>query len=217
MSVIKNNRMRKLTPRHLPRVQPRLSVGSWDNSIKLAGLVLTLATISFSAWQYGRTERWKREEFLITQFNKFKGNEYVRAAQHMLNYTKGHITIGKDTLAFDDDLLRLALDKDAETHNDDEYLVMEIFDTYFDELSVFNRYRVSGLINHEEVLPYFKYHIDIMNDEKSKRKSLSVKKKIRDYINAWQFEGVIQLDSLCGYCIRPAGGAEKRNNTIALQ
>lgn len=179
---------------------------SIETIIKVAGLILAMGTIFFSYRTYMASEKWKKAEFTSAKFKEFSINKSVSLANEMLDYhSRLFPLLNQDSLVgISDDVLYSALiiDTANSDFSETETKVRDIFDEYFDQLSLFNRYAKTNLIKYEEIKPYIEYQASIIADTTNTRKENLLRLRIWDYINYYGFKDVKELYTNIGYSIK---------------
>lgn len=176
-----------------------------EDFLKITGLFLTATTLFFTCQTYQAAQKWQVAEFTSQKFKEFSENSAVRLTNEMLDYnTRAVALFEKDSLLpISDDLIYAALVVD--TINGDfsmtETKVRDIFDEYFDQLSLFNRYAKANLIQYSEIKPYLIYQASIICDKHNTRKTNDFRFRIWDYLNYYGYTDVKELYENFGYDI----------------
>ncbi len=170
----------------------------------MIGVIIAIGGLWYTAIQFRASEKWKRAEFVVKEVKEFESDESVKLIEQALDYTDTkHYAFKKDTI----DIKRGAMDKSLDTAYGDYTGVVAIlrnsFDSYFDHLSVFNRYIKSDVMSFEEIKPYLEYYIDIIGDTANPRLSPTSRMLIWSHLNNYHFTDVQELFCLFGYNIGP--------------
>lgn len=174
-----------------------------EELVKIIGIIVTVATLVYTGCQYSAGEKWKVAEFTSQKFKEFSENESVKLANLMLDYNVRPIDIflNDSPITIRDSLIDSAL----VTHNirgnfsPVEYRIRDIFDEYFDQLSLFNRYVKTKLIKDEQVRLYIDYYIQIFAKPNKNRKGEKLLKTMSEYIVFYEFKDVSELCRRYGY------------------
>lgn len=174
-----------------------------EELVKIIGIIVTVATLVYTGCQYSAGEKWKVAEFTSQKFKEFSENESVKLANLMLDYNVRPIDIflNDSPITIRDSLIDSAL----VTHNirgnfsTVEYRIRDIFDEYFDQLSLFNRYVKTKLIKDEQVRLYIDYYIQIFAKPNKNRKGEKLLKTMSEYIVFYEFKDVSELCRRYGY------------------
>ncbi|AKD53791.1 hypothetical protein [Spirosoma radiotolerans] len=136
---------------------------------------LVTAGLAFKAiHEYIRAQRWKRFEFLGQQIKDFSTDIQVRKVTTMLDWDKGQIELfpgrSEDKFFTVDEamvtasLYPLGSGINGEGFSDEEAKVRELFDAFFDKLTMFGIYIKSGLVAKQDLKPYIYYWLEMLAD-----------------------------------------------------
>jgi len=170
-----------------PTVMP-----SMENILDLLPLVGLLTFIKI-VWEYVQSLRWKKSEFLAKEIKEFQNDPDIKIVFQLLDWNAREVEIRGEKIVITDKSLATAL----ETHETrDEFEIWEanlrdIFDKFFDKISMFEIYVQNGLIREKELFLYLGYYINILSDEKRKPKTLL--KAFDNYLEYYQFVNVKKL------------------------
>ncbi|MCZ4221939.1 hypothetical protein [Pedobacter rhodius] len=177
-----------------------------ESTIKIIGILLTSIAIVFTFLTFRANQKWERAKFTTARINEFSESKSVKMVQKILDYNNANIPLYKENEmeSIHDDLVyeALVIDTIRGDFSENESKIREVFDDYFDKLSVFNRYIKSGVIEYEDVKPFLEYQIRILADIKNQRKSEEYKKRVWTYINYYGFHDIEELFLKFGYSIQ---------------
>jgi hypothetical protein len=148
--------------------------------IALGGLLSGVIVFGGGLWQYAKTQRWKRAEFVASLVKDFESRAGVRLAQTMLDRNSGEVDLfpdaspSKRAASVTDDIVRVALTPDTKksSYNEKESAIVEAFDEFFDGLEA---------------------------DSSSARKSKVLRAAIREHLSFYRYTGVLALFGAYGY------------------
>ncbi|TGE03846.1 hypothetical protein [Hymenobacter fodinae] len=171
-----------------------------DHFFTLLGLIATAGALWFSSQNIRDTEKWKKGEFIVNQYEKFASDTAVIFAIKTLDYQSrfvnkqlGIITRDKVTLCLQPKPKGVDMKLNA--------MVRANFDQYLDKLSLFNRYEQSGLMTKEDIEPYIKYHIKLIAGPTEEENLKELQHELWGYIDRYEFNDVKQLCFLFGHDI----------------
>ena len=164
-----------------------------------------LGTIAFISGylQYIKTQKWKRAEFVVKEVKEYENKEKIQLAMKMLDWNRTLYIVKGEEIIIDDEILTVALRKHDKLNNFDskEIFIRECFDDYFVSLERFNHYIESNLVTIQEFKPYLRYWLDIIGNKDNDRKPTECRKAIFNYLETYDYSGVIKLLSRYGYSI----------------
>jgi hypothetical protein len=144
-------------------------------------------------WEYTRDLKWKKSEFLAKEIKDFQSDENVKIVFQLLDWNSRKIKLKSNEYNISDNDLISAL----QTHDKkskfsiQEAELRDIFDYFFDKLSLFNIYINNGLISEEELYEYIGYYVNILTS-KTKKPRLLID-TFDEYIRFYEFENVSEL------------------------
>lgn len=182
---------------------------SLESIIKIVGIIGAVITIIFSYKTYEDGEKWKKAEFSVAQFRKFQENKSVKLANEILDYDRRKLDLYNDStlVVLDERTVARALIVDSAKHDfdDREARIREVFDEYFDELGLFNRYYKTNVVDSTVLRTYLKYQINLIADPNHKRKSRILKalqKQMWAYLDYYEFRDVQELCKTFSFDVR---------------
>lgn len=174
-----------------------------ESTVKIIGVLLTSVTLIFTCLTYQAAQKWKTAEFTSQKFKEFSENQSVKLVNELLDYNSRSVTLphDKSETTITDDVLysSLAIDTLNGDFSEVEVKIRDVFDEYFDQLSLFNRYAKAKLITYEQIQPYLDYQAAIVADISNTRKNNDLRHRIWDYINYYGFCDVKELYQQFGY------------------
>lgn len=191
-----------------------LAVTDW---LTLLGLALAAVSFIVGLVQYRQGQRWKAIEFISAEVKEFQRHPHVRAVAQMLDYNRSVVALPAAQaespprqVAVDDALLMAALAphtaSPSQTFTDDQLLIRQSFDTFFDYLAQFEHYiSATGLVRYADLRPYIGYWLAILCDPRSQRKPQALTRQIQLYLTAYGYDAVLRL------CERHLGDQPRRS------
>lgn len=188
-----------------------LSTGEW---LSLVGLLGAATAFFIGLWQYGRSQKWKRAEFLASEFRTFAASPFVDRALLILDYPERKMTLQRR--GFPDDVVEHVVDgpvvikalRVVTGHDNSdvrfaphEVAIRDSFDAFLDGVSLFSRYLENGIVTRADLRSHLEYHMDIIYDAQSERLAPAVQKVIQDYIVANKYDEVQYLGRAFGHHI----------------
>ena len=177
-----------------------------EKSLPYIASFLGLLTFFKAIWEYTKAQKWKKLEFVANQMKEFNSDVEVKKAMQMLDYTNREIDLNGTKVIITDELLKSALCPDLAGQNKDGFTVQEaqirdIFDHFFEKLSIFNQYISTELITVEDVKPYLIYWINILGKDDNERKPKILIHNIWKYWQFFNYTDMIILLQRLGYNI----------------
>ena len=185
-----------------------MEIGNW---IGLMGVIAGLIAFLTGLVQYVKGQKWKRAEFVAKEIKEFESDPKNDIAMQMLDWNSREYELFPDEkdpdnrkIDVEDSTLCSALvphTKKPSGFKPVEVCIRDIFDQFLDAFERFEHFIQSGLVNPDEFKPYLIYWIEIMGDNKSKRKPPEFYKSLWSYIDFYSFTGVQKLFSRYGFDI----------------
>ncbi|RPH33075.1 MAG: hypothetical protein EHM93_06560 [Bacteroidales bacterium] len=188
----------------------------WDLTISFSDTLTIMGAIAafiIALYQYKKSQRWKRAEFVYQLITSFKDDFNVKRAFRILDWNRIDIPLleneieGKNNFWFDDELfvsslrVHFEMNKDEDGFSDEEAIVRLITDDFLDKLGMFYHYINKGLISKDDVQTYLIYWIRIIADKNNPSKSNVVREHLWKYILQYKFNDVVSLCELFSYKI----------------
>ena len=171
-----------------------------ESLVKIIGVMIAVVTLVLSYQTYRDGEKWKKADFSVVQFRKFQDNPSVQLVNQILDYDRRLLPLmKKDSLTLVDERMierALIVDSAKSSFDPREVRVREVFDEYFDELGLFNRYYETGVVDSAVLRTHLAYQIRLFADPNHKRKSeilSALQKRIWTYLDYYEFRDVQQL------------------------
>ena len=198
--------------------------------VSILGFGGTITALLFGVFQYRRSEKWKRAEFVAKEIKEFESDPVVRNALLMIDWgaRKINLTLVPDQ-QFENfvdvtrEMQRNALMPhpcktidDSETSTGDadgpvrgfnsvEALIRDAYETLLDHLERFGNFVRSGLVSKEEFEPYLIYWLQAMTADEGTREDRSWRLALLTHISFYQYSGVRHLFKVYGMYIEPDG------------
>lgn len=157
--------------------------------LPLLGLIPFLKAV----WEYLRDLKWKKSEYLAKEIKEFQNDENVKIIFQLLDWNKRKIQLksGIHTVG-DYDLVSALQTHDIKNRfTVQEAELRDIFDDFFDKLSMFNIYIKNGLISEKELHLYIGYYVEILTSTNRKPKILI--ETFQKYLKYYEFKNVTEL------------------------
>lgn len=160
-----------------------------DDKILMAALP---ALAGFLKWvsDYSKEVRWPRAKFLDEKMSSFLSDPDTKAVLIILDWNASGIEIpgdsGREKINFTDQTIiqALATNDERTDFTRQEFHIRALFDKFFDNLSQFNIWAETGLIDKGDAKKYIKYYLDILSgvrDNKPRQFTDAIKKYIKYY------------------------------------
>ena len=179
-----------------------LSVSNWIEIIKIVG-----ATIAFALGlhQYGRSQVWKRLEFVSAQLKIFFDDRAVRATMQMLDWRKKKMPLYKFRDADDNEEVTVvykdvaaALGIDPEAHYDKKLsAIREAFERFLEYLARFDGFLDAGAVEPTDLNPGLDYWVKLLSghDSHSPEVTKEVLPSLWKFIDYYGYRDVRRLVS----------------------
>ena len=170
-------------------------------------VVIGLVSAVVATIEYRDAQQWKRQEFLATEIKELRSDYSSHLAMQMLDWNGRHyeLTAGvhDSVMVTDDTLLSALMPHPAKVggFNDNETLIRDHFDDFFDRLGVLERHIKSDLIKSEDLVPHIGYYLQILGDTTAGRKPSDVIRGIWRYLSCYEFGDTQDLLLRYGYRI----------------
>jgi hypothetical protein len=181
-----------------------------SDTIKLVGLIGGLIAFLFGYYEFWKSQKWKRAEWVATEVTDFLNDPMVRAALTMIDWG------GKPVLLFpektdpneryfqtSDEIISRALEHHSlhGPYNPAEAAIRDCFDRLLDRFERFNHFIESNLISEFDIKPYFHYWFERVGNVEIKSSGVGFKRirQIHQYIHDYGFHGVSGLFKRFGY------------------
>ncbi len=207
----------------------------WDTTrllVSILGFGGTITALLFGLFQYRRSEKWKRAEFVAKEIKEFESDPVVRNALLMIDWGVRKINLNfvpneqfENYTEVTREMQRKALMphscktvKDSEASDDDaegpvrgftsvEALIRDAYDTLLDHLERFGNFVRSGLVSKEEFEPYLIYWLHSITANEGSKEDRAWRLALLTYISFYQYSGVRHLFKVHGMAIEPDGAA----------
>jgi len=198
--------------------------------VSILGFGGTITALLFGVFQYRRSERWKRAEFVAKEVKEFESDPVVRNALLMIDWGVRKINLNfVPNEKFDNyievtrEMQRKALMPhpyktidDSDVSCDDpegpvrgftsvEALIRDAYDTLLDHLERFGNFVRSGLVSKEEFEPYLIYWLQSMTANEGSKDDRAWRLALLTYISFYRYSGVKHLFKVYGMAVEPGG------------
>jgi len=198
--------------------------------VSILGFGGTITALLFGVFQYRRSERWKRAEFVAKEVKEFESDPVVRNALLMIDWGVRKINLNfVPNEKFDNyievtrEMQRKALMPhpyktidDSDVSCDDpegpvrgftsvEALIRDAYDTLLDHLERFGNFVRSGLVSKEEFEPYLIYWLQSMTASEGSKDDRAWRLALLTYISFYRYSGVKHLFKVYGMAVEPGG------------
>jgi hypothetical protein len=198
--------------------------------VSILGFGGTITALLFGVFQYRRSERWKRAEFVAKEIKEFESDRVVRNALLMIDWGVRKFNLNfvpneqfENYIEVTREMQRKALmphsskaidDSEASACDGDgpvrgftsvEALIRDTYDVLLDHLERFGNFVRSGLVSKEEFEPYLIYWLQSMTSTEGSREDRSWRLALLTYISFYRYPGVNYLFKVYGMAIEPGG------------
>jgi len=198
--------------------------------VSILGFGGTITALLFGVFQYRRSEKWKRAEFVAKEIKEFESDAVVRNALLMIDWGVRKINLNfvpneqfENYTEVTREMQRKALmphacktidDSDASNGDGEgpvrgfssvEALIRDAYDTLLDYLERFGNFVRSGLVSKEEFEPYLTYWLQSMAANEGSKEDRAWRLALLTYISFYRYSGVRHLFRVYGMDIEPDG------------
>jgi hypothetical protein len=165
--------------------------------IKIAGGALAFG---IGVWQYRKTQRWKRVEFLAAEMKTFYDDTAVREALTMLDWRRKKMALFKYREEDDTQkvtvyyaLVARSLGVATETqYRKEESAIREIFERFLEYLARFEGFVATRVVKEEDFNPYLDYWVRLLagHDHHAKEVTQEVLPALWKFIDYFHYSDV---------------------------
>lgn len=168
----------------------------FDLIIKILGSGGTIAAILFAVYQFSKGQKWQKAKLLLNLIDEFEANDKIRVAREMLDWDKRLIQFKNgDKIDFSNEKLLNALqvvEWDDDQFNDEEKLIRDSFDTFFDYFHKLYSFQKSSLLIFKD-FNYYYYYFELLRDIENYKGDKKYKSLFDNYIESYYFIGIKSL------------------------
>jgi hypothetical protein len=149
-----------------------------DLLLKFLTFLVAVGLAVKAIWEYVRTQRWKRFEFVAGQLKEFNTDPQVRQTMAILDWENREVELfperKKDkTVRITSQLLTASLHPtdvgpDGLGYTEEQVRIRELFDVFFDKLTIFGIVLRSGLVRKKDIEPHLRYWLERLTDPRFK-------------------------------------------------
>ena len=179
--------------------------------LKLIGALIVFV---ISLYQYVRSQKWKRREFIAQQIKEFEADPEIRMMMKIFDWTDRTFFFPSDSggppvkVRVNDDLLCSALlpHEHAGRYDLYEVLLRDRIDRFLDMLVRLDNFVEAHLISVDELKPYVSYWIELISGNKKDWHTAQVWVLLLNYIKEYDFPGAANLIKGFGFSSEPDPG-----------
>lgn len=155
-----------------------------------------IITIIFSAigvgkwiYEYTKKMKWERTKFLSDKVESFLTDPEIKKVLTILDWNSATIVFKDQLLKYNDYMVMESLitHNYKTTYTKEEKYIRELFDYFLDELSKFQIWIDTGLIEEKQTKRFLGYYLNIMSG-KRKSKSDDYIKSLKTYIEYYGYD-----------------------------
>jgi len=201
--------------------------------VALAGLGGTVAAAILAVRTFGRTEEWKKTEFLAREMKEFFDNPRVQNAFTMIDWgardiklfdesseNKGRVPVTRMIQVhalLPHTFFNTASDVEksgdgvtgSHSYTPDQAAIRDCYDSLLDGLERFSNYVQTGLIDIDSLRPYLQYWIDDIQSPAKDNEDAAWSAALATFIAFYRFDGVRWLFRGFNRSIDPSDAAFK--------
>jgi hypothetical protein len=183
-----------------------MTAESWALFTEWAKIVGALGAFGFGTYQYVRTQKWKRREFIAAQIKDLEADKQIQVVLTILDWSDRLVAIpsqleDRPPIVFiSESLLCASLLPHSSTgsYSTEEALIRDCFDRFLDGLDRLQTFIVAELISIDELRPYIDYWLKSMSGQ-TQQHPPEFYVLLHNYIQVYGFTRVAQLIESLGY------------------
>jgi hypothetical protein len=190
-----------------------------DNLLKLIGLIGASIAFFIALYRYTVSQKWKKSEFLVSEYRSFINNDFVQKAFLLLDDFKMNLkyidSAGSDKiLLYNSANILNALKNSHENPNKNrkysndpglEYVRLCI-DKFLFKMGVFQNHLDSNLIEKKKLEPYLKYWLELIGNINDSGLPSALRQEIHFYAQDNKLISLIKLFKSYGYILQTRVG-----------
>jgi len=151
---------------------------------------LAILTFIKAIIEYVKVLKWKKSEFLSKEIKEFYSDKDINLVCKLLDWNSRKVELNGEIVKVDDNFLESALltHRKKAKFSEQEAILRDKFDYFFDRLSYFNIYIENNLTSEKETLRYLSYYLDILVN--TGRKDDKLVKMFNEYVDYYEFTNV---------------------------
>lgn len=168
-----------------------------ESIVAILGWIVALITFILGLWQYKKGQRWRRAQIMLSLIDSFEKNKRIEMACTMLDWDKREIiTPEGKVFHFRNEILLSALQipemDTEEIFTDEERLIRDSFDEFFDFFHKLYSLEKSGLLSFSD-FTYFNYWFELLCNVGEYKKDKRIQEMFNRYIDEYCFIGIKKL------------------------
>lgn len=182
------------------------------------GAAGSVVVFLYGVLQYSVAQRWKRQEFVASEVEKFFSNRDVATACLLLDYSVVAVTpdgriavdenaagrrVFKDADIMGGLVLHTVMPGETETFRGSRLAARVAFDAFFTGLEKLSNHVASGVIERRHLIPYLAYWLAIISEPETGWKDREFYRIVSDFIDGYGYVGVRRLIETSAFEIRP--------------
>ena len=196
--------------------------GGWINPQVISTVVAVIAFL-MALHQWRTAQQWKRAEFVASEVKDAFADPSVRTALYLLDWNARYYDLREKEdgptelkkVLINDQMLTRALrihwegesgegvQKGKAGFTQTEEWIRVVFDDFLGRLQRFAHFKEAELISNDDILPYWRYWLQVMTIPEPHRKSGEVLEAIWRYVYAYGYGDVITLVTDLGFDLNP--------------
>ncbi len=177
----------------------------FDPQVKISEilqLVGALTAFCVAIWQYAKSQRWKKAEFVALEIKAFQDDVAVKTALTMLDWAERDYELFRYSTDSDRRLVRvdyslvgaaLRIHHPGNIFTKEEAAIRDIFDRFFSYLERFESFIEAGLIQPGDLNPYLHYWIDVLSGNYPGLRKSGILPALWRFVDNYGYSGVRRL------------------------
>jgi hypothetical protein len=198
--------------------------------VSFFGFIGAISAFTFAIYQYKKSEKWKRMEFVAKEVKEFEADPQIQNALLMIDWGVRKINLFLVSNPKDSDLRTVTRDvqwrsllphpikqtfpeyqaepKINPVHlgfTEDEAKIRDTYDFFLTRLDRLSTFIKARLIDSKELKPFIDYWIDAITTTEGLKKDAAWKCALLTYISYYKYTGVNELFETYGKSLSPDG------------
>ena len=161
---------------------------------------LAVAAFAIAFWQYWKAQKWKRAEFVAAEIKDAFADPVIRNALYFLDWNEKNYDLREREdqkhlidVFVDDAIFTKALtphELRPDGFSEVEERIRVTFDDFLGRLQRFEYFIETRLVSKKDVIPYWRYWLDLITTPSAKKKSSDVVDAIWLYIDSYGYSDI---------------------------
>lgn len=176
---------------------------------------IAVAAFVIAIWQYWKAQKWKRAEFVAAEIKEAFADPIIRNALYFLDWNEKNYDLRERedqkhliNVVVDDEIFKRALTPHKlrpEGFSEIEERIRVTFDDFLGRLQRFEYFIETRLVSTNDVIPYWRYWLNLITTPSAEQKSHDVVDAIWLYIDSYGYSDIRRFVNRFGYDVSMFG------------